>query len=135
VTSRKSPWRKLPTFVRKHQLACFGQRKDPETYAAEHEFTEDVDQAHVITSIAGGGRDAHRPVLDIDFPAAVIASSTPGHFHLYLDKEMPWDTYQELLRALEAAGLVEPGYVGASIERQYTSVRLPWIRKQEVAPL
>jgi len=133
MTRRKSPWRKLPTFVRTHQLACFGKRKDPETYAGGHEFTEDIDQAHVITSIAGGGREAHRPVLDIDFPAAVIASSTPGHFHLYLDKEMPWGTYRELLRALEAAGLVEPGYVGASIERQYTSVRLPWIRKQEAA--
>lgn len=133
MTKRKSPRTKLPEFIRRHQLACFGKRKDPETYAAGHEFTDDIDKADVITSIAGGGRDAHRPVLDIDLPVAVIPSSTPGHSHLYLDKEMPWDTYQELLRALEAAGIVEPGYVSASIERQYTSVRLPWIRKTKEA--
>lgn len=72
----------------------------------------------------------HRPVLDIDFPVKVVPSSTPGHFHLYLDKEMSWEVYEELLKALGKAGILEEGYVRASIAREHTSVRLPWIKKE-----
>lgn len=62
-------------------------------------------------------------------PAFVIASTTPGHGHLYVDKAMTWSTYQDLLGALVNAGVLEPGYVGASEARGWTCVRLPWVRK------
>lgn len=73
--------------------------------------------------------ETHRPVLDIDFPAKLIPSSTEGHFHLYLDKEMPWSTYEKLLAALAEAGIIEEGYAKASIARRYSTVRLPWEKK------
>lgn len=84
----------------------------------------------------------HRPVLDLDFPAYVVPSSTDGHCHLYLDRAMSWETYRTLLHALAAAGVLEQGYVGASVDREHTTVRLPWVKKgdeltadpQEVAP-
>jgi hypothetical protein len=71
-------------------------------------------------------------VLDLDLPAQLIPSSTPGHFHLYLDVELSHSTYMDLLTALAAAGIIERGYADASRERGYTAVRLPWVRKDDL---
>lgn len=71
----------------------------------------------------------HAPVLDIDFPAAVYPSTTPGKFHLWLDKRVPHDKYMALLDALADAGIIEPGYADVSKKRGYTAVRLPWVEK------
>ena len=90
--------------------------------------TENIDLANVITSRVAG-TEMHKPLLDIDLPIKVVPSSTPGHSHLYVDKELAWDAYLALLDALAEAGLVEPGYVSASRSRGFTSLRLPWIRK------
>lgn len=68
----------------------------------------------------------HSPVLDIDIPVDLIESSTPGHYHLgFPSVEIDWDDYQYLLRALKKCGIIEPGYMGASIERGFTAVRTP----------
>jgi hypothetical protein len=90
---------------------------------------ENIDNANIVTSKVKGTINQHKPVLDIDFPATLIPSSTPGHFHLFLDREMSWFVYEKLLYALADAGILEEGYVGASIQRGYTAVRLPWIKK------
>lgn len=91
---------------------------------------EDTADANVVSSHFGGVRsDFHRPVLDIDFPAALVPSTTPGHFHLYLDRALSWEDYEKLLRVLGEVGILEPGYVNVSIERKHTAVRVPWIRK------
>lgn len=92
-----------------------------------------INEAQVITSVVEYPQPTgwHKPVLDIDFPAQLIPSSTEGHFHLYLDKELPWDKYQRLLTALAEAGVIEVGYANASIARGYTSVRLPWVSKDD----
>jgi len=124
-----SRWKRIPAFARKHQLACFGKRLDPESYTPGHELSDEISKADVITSQVRG-EGTHRPIIDIDFPAALLPSSTAGHFHLYLDKEITWDAYEELLKALGRAGILESGYVAASIAREYTSVRLPWIKKK-----
>ena len=93
--------------------------------------TSDPDKAYVITSEIDGGPRRHRPVLDIDLPARLIPSTTPGHFHLYLDIEIPHEKYMRLLDALGEAGILEPGYVLASKARGYTAARLPWIKKMK----
>lgn len=71
----------------------------------------------------------HKPVLDIDFDAKLIPSTTEGHFHLYLDKEIPWNKYVKLLSVLAEVGIIEEGFAKASINRGYSAVRLPWIEK------
>ena len=71
----------------------------------------------------------HTPVLDIDIPATLVPSSTPGKNHLYLDVPMSWDQYTKLLDVMAEVGILEPGYVSASKKRGFTAVRLPWIRK------
>lgn len=73
--------------------------------------------------------ETHKLVLDIDLPAKLIPSTTPDHYHLYIDKEIPADKYWDLVQAFVDAGLVEEGYLGASMRRGYTSARLPWVRK------
>lgn len=99
----------------------------------------ELDQANLITSrttssalAAFGGH--HKPVIDIDMPVKVIPSSTPGHCHLYIDRTLRWDQYVELLKVLAKVGILESGYVDASLQRGYTAVRLPWVRKETPAP-
>lgn len=75
--------------------------------------------------------DLHLPVLDIDFPARLIPSTTEGHFHLYLDGMAPltWPRYKALLEALSAAGVIHPGYLSASVHRGQSLVRKPGVKK------
>jgi hypothetical protein len=99
--------------------------------------TRNIEEATVISSKVrdyGSPTDKHKVILDIDLRARLIPSSTPGHFHLYIDKEISWDRYIVLMHALSDAGIVEPGYVGASIARGYTAARLPWVKKGEGPP-
>lgn len=95
--------------------------------------TTDVDPAHLfnadVVSSEVRNNGVHRPVLDIDVPAFLVPSSTPGHSHLYIDKPMMWDEYAKLLGALEAAGIIEYGCYNIALKRKATMVRLPWIRK------
>lgn len=94
-------------------------------------------EANVITSkekSTHGQEDSddfHKIILDLDVPATLIPSSTEGHFHLYIDYDLHWDDYVELLEALAKTGLLEEGYVEASKREGYTSARLPWVRKAE----
>lgn len=73
----------------------------------------------------------HSPVLDIDFAARLVPSSTEGHFHLYLDGlTLGWPEYKKLLKALADAGVIESGYYDASVRRQMTCVRPPGVMKE-----
>jgi hypothetical protein len=60
---------------------------------------------------------------------ALMPSTTDGHFHLMLDLYMSWSKYQRLLKLFVDCGIVEPGYVKASIARGFTAIRPPWIKK------
>lgn len=80
----------------------------------------------VLVSSQLRGSNLHAPVIDIDHKVRLQSSKTPGHFHLYIEKSMSWRKYRRLLRAMVRAGLVEPGYYGASVARKATMVRAPW---------
>ena len=76
-------------------------------------------------------RGTHKPVLDIDLPVKLIPSSTEGHFHLFIDKEMSWKDYTKLLDVLAEVGIIEQGFSRVSQgSRQHTAVRLPWVKKE-----
>jgi hypothetical protein len=74
--------------------------------------------------------NTHQLMIDIDVPAYLLPSSTPGHSHLYIDQSMDTEEWLALLIALRNAGIIESGYVGASIKRGYTALRLPWVSKR-----
>lgn len=130
INTARNLWSLLPAWLHKQELAQIGVPDDiaEDNYDFAHVRVDTIDEAHVICSQRADGM--HRPILDIDFPVHVVPSSTEGHFHLYLDKPMDFDAYQELLKALARAGIIESKYASVSLARGYTSVRLPWIRKR-----
>lgn len=87
-----------------------------------------LDEATIVTSHIKNSYK-HKILLDIDMPAFLVPSTTPGHHHLMINKVMEWSRYVDLLNALARAEVVEQGYVDSSLERGYTAVRLPWIKK------
>lgn len=95
---------------------------------AHYTVSDAVKGINVATSRLSGG--AHVVALDIDAPVEVYPSSTPGHFHLYINKPMPWDDYLQLLSLMAKVGLLEPGFVLASIVRGFSALRLPWVKKE-----
>lgn len=69
------------------------------------------------------------PLLILNCKATLLPSSTEGHFHLFLDKEMSWKSYKKLLEILAQVTIIEEGYMRASVAREYSAVRLPWVKK------
>ena len=92
-----------------------------------------VDWDRVLGVKAVGGK--HNLLLDIDRPAELVESSTPGHYHLYVEllggEGIDWEDYVAFLHAAAKIGLIESGYAYASQARGYTALRLPWVSKHE----
>lgn len=90
-------------------------------------------KANIVTSkyLHGGAR--HAVLLDIDYPAYLVKSSTPGHYHLYLDVPggVAHEDYLLLLSVLSKWGVIEKGYARTSKARGFTSLRLPHIKKKD----
>lgn len=110
-------------------------RLGDDDYEADDGEVTQVWQANVVTSAVSFNPEApfaevmHRPTIDIDVPAYVLPSSTLGHSHLYIEHEMTWDQYTELLDVMVKVGLVEEGYMKVSLRRKRTDLRLPWVPK------
>src|SRR5690242_4058840 len=71
----------------------------------------------------------HAPAIDIDIPCELVESSTKGHFHLYIDKEITADQYEAILLALYKAGIVQRGFYDSFVRRQQTFLRRPGVEK------
>jgi hypothetical protein len=87
------------------------------------------DKANLVSSLTDKGM--HMPVIDIDYSAELLPSSTPGHFHLYLNKAVPWSDYKKVLLALYEAHLIQKGYYDWSIERGMSMLRRPGVKKND----
>lgn len=87
-------------------------------------------EANLVTSATGKG-DWHLPVLDLDIPHKYVPSTTEGHGHLYLDAPVRWDDYRALLETLGRLGILEQGYVRASVAKGATMVRKPGVKKTQ----
>lgn len=90
--------------------------------------------ANVVTSRVKRFDDEepnHQVVLDIDMDAALIPSSTPGHYHLMIDKMLPWEDYHYLLKALASVGIIQKGYYESSKIRKASVIRTPWTKKEK----
>lgn len=67
----------------------------------------------------------HMPALDIDgIPVTVKESTTPGNYHLLIDKPLSWRQYEYLLRALAEVGIIEVGFYQSAVAKQTTALRL-----------
>jgi hypothetical protein len=82
----------------------------------------DEHQANLVSSLTQTG--LHAPVIDLDLPARLVPSRTTGHSHLYIDHELIWTDYLDLLKALAQSGIVEPNYVAFTETRGMSFARL-----------
>jgi hypothetical protein len=110
----------------------FKLNKWSDSYGEEHTDRQKCkpSMADVVSSELEDEPGKHTVMLDLDVPSALIPSSTPGHYHLYIDVKMSWWRYRALLKQLSSAGIIEKGYYEASLRRKATHLRPPWVRKQ-----
>ncbi len=120
------------------EAAMYG-RSMPQRHYVGPDYNPDFDSApNLIGSlcegeVGGTASSLHMPVIDFDaIPMRLVASSTPGNFHLYIDKPVTWAHYVAILEALDAAGLVEHDYVAASINQGSTFVRPKGYKRLDV---
>ena len=94
-----------------------------------------LEECDVVSSLLKPGKNVlgrrHHVVLDIDYRAHLIPSSTRNHYHLVLEVPggIEHEVYMKLLKDLGRAGVIESGYAAASIERGHSDIRAPWVRK------
>lgn len=101
-----------------------------EMMAGNHcQRVSDIRDANLISSLTNWG--THMPAIDIDLPVHVLPSSTEGHFHLYIEHELTWKQYKELLAVMVKCGIVEEGYFKAALSSRMTLLRKPGVRKPE----
>lgn len=112
-----------------HKLMRSTEPLDGREYGSPQDLVGAETLTANLVSSALEGNHWHAPVLDIDFPVSVVPSSTPGHFHLYIDAPMGWEVYRTLLEALRDAGILQWGFVENSIIQKQSSLRVPWVRK------
>lgn len=90
-----------------------------------------LSEANVVTSRRKTD-GKHALVLDLDHPSWLLASSTPGHYHLIVDVPggITAKKYFRLLRALADAGVIEEPFARLSARRGASYIRLPWVKKK-----
>ncbi len=76
-------------------------------------------------------RGTHLPILDLDFKHTAVRSSTEGHTHLYLDREISTWRWVALMIGLRLGHVIEPGFFIWSLRRGQNFVRLPGVPKPE----
>lgn len=123
--NNKNPWYMLAAGLKRW---CVNLGPEYDASSDRYEVPE-LHGANAVSSEIQGKPGYHKLAIDLDVPAVLIPSSTPGHSHLYIDKEMSWRQYNRVLRALNEAGILEPGYVKVSRDRKATFLRVPWERK------
>lgn len=69
----------------------------------------------------------------IAHPTWLVRSSTPDHYHLYIDVPGGINSveYFDTLYCMAEAGIVERGYQKVSKRRGHSDVRLPWKKKEK----
>jgi hypothetical protein len=85
--------------------------------------------ANVITSKIRGKKNKHKIILDLDYEAALIPTSTPGHYHLMIDKDLDTLQYAEFIEVCHRVGLIADGNMSQWNRELTQFLRLPTVRK------
>lgn len=101
-------------------------------YGEASEVMCSPEKANLISSLTNVNSNFHAPVIDFDLPIEVYPSTQHGHNHLYINRDVAWEDYKELLILLVKMGLVEHGFADAAIKKGYTAVRPPGVLKPGV---
>lgn len=103
-------------------LVTFRTKVDADAWQHVQEFLASMDWAEPS------------PTATILFtvPVNVIESSTPGHFHLYIEAPLSWGAYRELLELCRAANIILGSVVPLSIDRGQTFLLKPGLSKADI---
>lgn len=129
MVERFAPEPELPDFMVTNQLVhC--ENLDTANYSHDNNNsdTDDLSKANLISSKVKG-TTRHKPIFDLDFEAALLPSSTEGHYHLYLDKELTNDQMERLVRVLHEIGILAQGNLNQWTRNKAQFLRVPWVRK------
>jgi hypothetical protein len=75
--------------------------------------------------------ELHIPMWDIDMELYVRETS-PGKFHLAINKQISRERYEAITRTLVAAGIVQRGWADSSYSSALGGcLRPPWVSKEE----
>lgn len=102
---------------------------DGATWDDPRDFDRESTDPNVALSTVRGRPDRHMPAIDIDHPCVLVPSSTPGHFHLYIDKVLTGDEYEVLLGAMVDCGIVQRPWADRLGIDGATVLRLPHVKK------
>ena len=64
-------------------------------------------------------------ILEVEFPIQLIPSTTPRHYHLYLDRKISWEQYMLVLKSAYETGIINRGFYEMSIKNGQSMVLLP----------
>jgi hypothetical protein len=104
-------------------LVTFDTTSEEGAWDALHDFLFDL--GWVAAALPKGDK----PALYFVVPVRVLASSSPGHFHLYIDAGCSWGQYRELLELCRVAGVILGSVVPLSIQRGQTFLLRPGLTK------
>jgi hypothetical protein len=73
-----------------------------------------------------------RLLLDIDMPVYVRETS-PGKYHLAIDRVITRDQHDEIVRALKSAGILQRGFADSALGSDLGAcLRPPWVSKDDL---
>lgn len=100
--------------------------------ATPGDWCENSHKATLVTS-RWMGTDLHAMVIDLDVEHEYVASTRPGHGHLYINHVVTFEAMVEIFEVLTKHGVMEEGFLKATKARGWASVRTPWTRKKSKA--
>ena len=77
------------------------------------------------------GSTSHYLILDIDHPAWLVPSSTPGHSHLFIDKKVKSEAFKDIIESLHSGGLLADGNMRQLYAYGSQFLRLPGVKKSK----
>ena len=70
--------------------------------------------------------------LPLRVPAKLVPSSSKAHFHLYIEHEMTWDSYADLLRALRDAEVIGNDFCEMCLHWRVSFLLKPGFTKKDM---
>lgn len=120
-----------PDYIKDRLTAWFDDSEDissNESGWLPNSNESDYSKANLVTSRTM--TLLHLPVIDIDLPCKLEPSTSDNCYHLYINKEVKWEDYIEMLQAMAKCGIVQQGWVNATVHRGYSAVRKPGHKKK-----
>ncbi|MFA5853522.1 MAG: hypothetical protein WC866_00390 [Patescibacteria group bacterium] len=113
--------------MEKHGLAARGSHAAFEARTLDHTVLGDDEggiSPHRVSAFTPSGLE-----ILLSTSGRLVASSTEGHFHLYLDKMLSWEAYREVLCRMADAGLIERNWFRLCDQRKMGMLRKPEFKK------